>query len=175
MRFIDYYAASGEKIAHYAKVLQDKRSRLNEPYVYAKHYLPWDARPATLASDGRSILEQLAAFVGIGSLEIVPNLDDEDQIQAMRAMLSRVWIDSERCAAGIECIRSFHRKWDSERKVFSRKYEHDWSSHGTKAAMYAAVSYKNQNPNMKTHVFRAPTWDELMEAQDNRATEVRIG
>lgn len=174
VRFIDYYAASGEKISHFAKVLQDRRSRLNEPYVYAKHYLPWDARPATLASDGRSILEQLASFVGIGLLEIVPNLDDEDQIQATRALLSRVWIDGERCADGINCLRSFHRKWDQDKRVFSRKYEHDWSSHGAKSFGYAAVSYRKNNPGMKTTVFRTPTWDEVMEAQDSRASEVRI-
>ncbi len=175
VRFIDYYAAAGETIAHYARVLQEKRSRLGAPYVYAKHYLPWDARPATLAAEGRSILQQLAAFVGIGNIEIVPNLDDEDQIQAGRVLLSRAWMDGERCADGINCVRSFHRKWDDERKVFSRKYEHDWSSHGTKAMLYAAVAYKQQNPSMKTTVFRNPTWDEVMSAQEARGQqEARI-
>jgi hypothetical protein len=126
LRFIDYYAASGQTIAHFAKVLQDRRSRLNQPYTYGKHYLPWDARPATLASGGRSILEQLAGFVGVGNIEIVPNLGDEDQVQATRAILSRVWFDRERCADGINCLRSFHREWDDDRKIFKRTYKHDW-------------------------------------------------
>lgn len=174
VRFIDYYSASGETIAHFARVLQEKRSRLNQPYTYGKHYLPWDARPATLASEGRSILQQLAAFVGVSNIEIVPNLDDEDQIQAMRVMLARTWMDGERCADGINCVRSFHRKWDADRRVFSKKYEHDWSSHGAKAAMYAAVAYKSNNPGLKTTVFRNPTWDEVMEAQAT-PMEARIG
>lgn len=174
IRFIDYYAASGETIAHFAKILQDRKSRLGVPYAYKKHYLPWDARPATLASDGRSILQQLAAFVGIGNIEIVPNLDDEDQIQAARVLLSRTWMDGERCAEGISCVRSFHREWDEERKSFKKKYKHDWSSHGAKAFCYAAVAYKQANPNMKTTVFRNPTWDEVMSAQDNKFAEVRI-
>ncbi|CAB4187859.1 hypothetical protein UFOVP1169_17 [uncultured Caudovirales phage] len=175
VRFIDYYAASGETIAHFARVLQDRRSRLNTPYAYGKHYLPWDARPATLASEGRSILQQLAAFVGIGNIEIVPNLDDEDQIQATRVLLPRVWIDGEKCADGINSLRSFHRKWDADRRVFSKKYEHDWASHGAKSFGYAAVAYKSQNPNMKNTVFRTPTWDEMIEGQQVRGVETRIG
>ena len=174
VRFIDFYSKSGEPPAHYARVLQEKRSRLQQPYTYGKHYFPWDARPKTFAGGGISTLQQMAELIGFGMIGETPNHKDQDQIQATRALLSRSWFDKERCAPGIECLRHFHREWDDDRKAFRDKYEHDWSSHAAKSFGYAAVNYQQQNPSMKTTVFRNPTWDEVMEAQDNRASEVRI-
>jgi phage terminase large subunit len=55
---IDYYAVSGASIEDIVKVIKDK------PYKYGKHQLPHDARAKTLASGGKSIIEQLATHLG---------------------------------------------------------------------------------------------------------------
>ncbi len=44
LRFIDYYEAQGEGLAHYAKVLKEK------PYVYGDHYMPHDAEVRELGT-----------------------------------------------------------------------------------------------------------------------------
>jgi phage terminase large subunit len=81
---IDYYSGSGLSIPDYASAV------LNKPYKYARHWLPHDARAKTLASGGKSIIEQLADPFGMGKLAIVPSLTVQDGIQAARLMLPRV-------------------------------------------------------------------------------------
>jgi hypothetical protein len=51
---IDYHASSGQTIGFYTKLVKDK------PYKYGTHWLPHDARAKTLASGGKSIIEQLS-------------------------------------------------------------------------------------------------------------------
>jgi phage terminase large subunit len=58
IRVMDYYAVSGASIEQLADVVNAKG------YRYTKHYLPHDARAKTLASGGKSIIEQLAAHLG---------------------------------------------------------------------------------------------------------------
>ena len=74
---IDYYAVSGANIAELAAVITGKH------YKYGKHYLPHDAKAKTLAAQGKSIIEQLAAFLGINNMAIVPDLSVQDGILAV--------------------------------------------------------------------------------------------
>jgi phage terminase large subunit len=79
---MDYYAVSGASIEEIANVVNSKG------YRYTKHFLPHDARAKTLASGGKSILEQLASHLGgIGKLAIVPEIGVQDGIQAVRMIL----------------------------------------------------------------------------------------
>ena len=161
IRIIDYYQACGQDVAHYAKTLQSK------PYTYAKHNVPWDAVPKTMASGGKSILEQLGAHLGVGTIRVVPNLQLEDGVQAVRAILPRCWFDAGRCKQGLEALRQYQREWDEDRKVFKPKPLHNWASHPSDAFRYLAVSYTDDNPSAKPGgVFRAPTLNELWQAQD---------
>src|SRR6185295_19624149 len=63
---IDYHASSGQTIAFYTKLVSDK------PYRYGQHWLPHDARAKTLASGGKSVIEQLAEGLDFKKLAIVP-------------------------------------------------------------------------------------------------------
>ena len=63
---IDYYAVSGANIAELAAVVTGK------PYRYGKHNLPHDAKAKTLAAQGKSIIEQLAEYLGINNLTMCP-------------------------------------------------------------------------------------------------------
>lgn len=168
IRIIDYYQASGQDIIHYAKLLQSK------PYTYAKHNVPWDAVPKTLAAGGKSIMEQLAAHLGINTIRVVPNLDLQDGIQAVRAILPRCWFDAERCKQGLEALRQYQREWDEDRKVFKPKPLHNWASHPSDGFRYLAVSYTEDNPGAKpTGVFRNPNLNELWQGQSH-VEEMRI-
>lgn len=173
IRVIDYYAANGHGVDHYAGVLSQKRSRLNRPYEYSKHWLPWDAVPETMAAS-KSILRQLADFQGIDKVKLVPNLKVEDGIQATRAILPRCWFDAERCAAGVEALRAYQREYDEERKVFMPKPMHNWASHPADAFRMLAVAYQESQGEKPREVFRNPTWDEVMQGQTARYSEARI-
>lgn len=166
IRIIDYYQAAGQDIQHYAKLLQGK------PYTYGKHNIPWDAVPKTLASGGKSILEQLGSLLGVATVRIVPNLQLEDGVQAVRAILPRCWFDAQRCKQGLEALRQYQREWDEDRKVFKPKPLHNWASHPSDAFRYLAVSYADDNPSASPKgVFRAPTLNELWQGQDQYREE----
>ena len=140
VRIIDYYAASGQGVAHYVEVLNAK------PYSYFSLgdkpclFLPHDARAKTFASGGKSTQEQFAAL-GYNS-RIVPELSLQDGIQAVRMMLPRTYIDKDNCLELLDALRLYRREWDGEKKVFRDKPLHDWTSHAADAMRYCAVMYR---------------------------------
>ena len=133
---LDYHAVSGATIRELAEVV------LSKPYKYAKHHLPHDARAKTLASGGKSIIEQMAEFLGLANLTIVPDLGVQDGIQAVRRMLARCWFHVERCADGIEALRQYQREYDEDKKAFRQTPRHDWCSHPADAFRMLAVVWQ---------------------------------
>ena len=136
IHILDYYAVSGATIRDLTEVV------LSKPYKYAKHHLPHDARAKTLASGGKSIIEQMAEFLGLANLTIVPDLGVQDGIQAVRRMLARCWFHVERCADGIEALRQYQREYDEDKKAFRQTPRHDWCSHPADAFRMLAVEWQ---------------------------------
>lgn len=140
---IDYHASSGQTIEHYAKVVAEK------PYKYRTHWLPHDARAKTLASGGKSIIEQLGALLDFKTLAIVPNLDVQDGIQAARRAINQSWFDEAACGEGIEALRQYQREYDEEKKAFREKPRHDWTSHPADAFRMLAVAWQKEEPKVQ--------------------------
>jgi len=148
IRLIDYYEASGVGLDHYAKVLGEK------PYVYGDTLLPHDARVKDL-STGRTRIETLKSL-GISKGRVLPNDRLEDGINAVRLILPRCWFDAEKCSRGIEALRQYRKAWDDERKVFSERPEHDWTSHPADGFRYLAIGLREpKDPNAKSLPTRA--------------------
>lgn len=141
-RFIDYYEANGEGFKHYAKILKEK------PYVYGKHFAPHDIAVRMLGENAQTRLE-IARSVGIrfetkteGNNEttVVPKLSIDDGINAVRMRFGSVWIDEERCAVLIDSLTHYRKKWNDNMGDFEDKPFHDWTSHGSDAVRYWAVT-----------------------------------
>lgn len=114
-------------------------------YTYGDHWLPHDARPKTYASNGRSVVEQLWAL-GIKT-RIVPSLSIQDGIQAVRKMLPHCWFDADGCEDGMAALKSYHRAYDAERKIFSQNpVDKHWSKHGADAFRMLAIAYREMKP-----------------------------
>lgn len=137
---LDFYAVSGATIPELADVVRLK------PYKYGKHYLPHDARAKTLASGGKSIIEQMAEFLGLANLAIVPDLGLQDGIQAVRRMLPRVWFDGDKCEDGLEALRQYQREYDEDKKAFRQTPRHDWTSHPADAFRMLAIAWQLEPP-----------------------------
>jgi hypothetical protein len=135
---IDYYAASGKSIDHYAAHV------LSKPYKFGTHFLPHDARAKTLASGGKSVIEMLAEHLGIKNMAITPSLSMQDGIQAARQMMPRVWFDRERCSEGLEALKQYQREWDDDKKQFKDKPRHDWTSHASDSFRYLAINWREE-------------------------------
>ena len=141
VRFLDYQTSNGNSIPYYTGYIAQKEKEYN--CKYDTHWLPHDARAKTLASGGKSIIEQLSLKIPLKSMKIVPNLSLQDGIQATRMMLLRSWFDPK-CEEGIECLRQYQREYDEDKKIFRDKPRHDWASHGADAFRMAAVAWKEQ-------------------------------
>ena len=114
--------------------------------TYATHWLPHDARPRTLAAGGKSILQQFEDAVtrhpGLGRFAIGPRLDIQEGIQAARATFPHCRFHATRTAKGVESLRSYHRVWDTEKRMFLDHPEHDRSSHDADAFRYLSLSWR---------------------------------
>ncbi|WP_374382952.1 terminase large subunit domain-containing protein [Dongia sp.] len=133
VRIIDYYEASGAALAHYAKQLADR------PYVYGEHLLPHDVSVRELSS-GTSRLETLRGF-GL-KVRVLGAQPVAEGIEAARNLIPRCWIDSERCARGLDALRLYRPDFDAKRQAFSQRPLHDWTSHAADAFRYLALGLR---------------------------------
>jgi len=134
-RIIDYYENRGVGLDHYAKVLKEK------PYVYHKHLLPHDGAKGELIA-GTTIVKQAQALLGEKNIEVQPRLSVEEGINAGRALLAKCRIDDGRCAQGLKALKLYRRDWNEDRKVFSDRPRHDWTSHAADAWRGLALGLK---------------------------------
>ena len=141
IRVLDHHSSNGQAVPFYTGLLAQKEDEFG--YKYGYHYLPHDARAKTMASGGKSIIEQFATKIDIKHLKIVPNLSLQDGIQATRLALTRCWFDN-RCEEGIECLRQYQREWDDDKKVFRDRPKHDWTSHSADAFRYLSIVWKDE-------------------------------
>ena len=142
IRVLDHHTSNGQAIPFYTGLIEQKENEFS--YKYGFHYLPHDARAKTLASGGKSIIEQIATKIDLKHLKIVPNLSIQDGIQATRLALTRCWFDN-RCEEGIECLRQYQREWDDDKKVFRDRPKHDWTSHSADAFRYLSIVWKDED------------------------------
>lgn len=139
LRILEYHSSNGQPVAFYTGLINSKN------YNYGTHWLPHDARAKTLASGGKSVIEQISDKIDLKSLKIVPNLSIQDGIQAARLALMRAWFDAEKTMDGIECLRQYQRDYDDDKKVFRDKPRHDWTSHGADAFRMLAIAWREDD------------------------------
>ena len=142
IRVLDHHSSNGQAVPYYTGLIAQKEDEFG--YKYGYHYLPHDARAKTLASGGKSIIEQISAKINIKHLKIVPNLSLQDGIQATRLALTRTWFDN-RCEEGIECLRQYQREWDDDKKCFRDRPKHDFTSHSADAFRYLSIVWKDED------------------------------
>lgn len=160
-RIIDYYVTSGQDVDHYCEVL-DKRG-----YTYDRHFVPHDAKHKTMASRGKSIIDQARAL-GV-KMTMVEEIGVENGIQAVRQFLPLCWFDHWTCQDGIEALRQYRRKWDEQRRVLSREPVHDWTSHPADAFRMLAVAYRVRSQSRKREPFdpnKRPSLDKVLAEYD---------
>ena len=133
--FVDYYENSGEGLAHYAQVLQEKK------YYYGRHFAPHDIEVRELGS-GKS-RKEVAKSLGI-NFQTAQRLDVDDGINMVRTMFNQFWFDKDKCHRGLMAIKNYKKDWDEKNQVFRKQALHNWASHGADALRTFGVSYKQQ-------------------------------
>ena len=136
VQVIDYYANSGQALDHYCKVVNDKT------YSYYQHLLPHDGAKGELIA-GSTIVSTAEALLGQKRVQVLPRVSPEDGINAARLLLPRCWFDAQKCRDGLKALRQYRRSYNEDRKVFSDKPYHDWTSHAADAFRYLAMGIKD--------------------------------
>ncbi len=150
IRIIDYYEDNLKEIPEYAQVLRTKAKEGG--YNYATHWLPHDAKPKRLGMGGKSIMQQLQDE-HVGRMQIVPSQSLQDQIQAGRATMAKCFFNKQTTEDGLENLKSYHYKYDEQRKMFTTTPVHDYTSHGSSAFMTMAMSWRNPKVKEATQSF----------------------
>lgn len=133
---IDYYEAAGVDLGHYVREI------LNKPYVYGGHIVPHDAQAKELGT-GKTRLEVLNSL-GLKNITVCPIHRVEDGINAVRVMLPRCWIDTNKCARGIDALKLYRAEFDEKLATLRPRPVHDWASHAADAMRYLAMSLDRQ-------------------------------
>ena len=130
-RIIDYYENRGVGLDHYAKILREKN------YTYHRHLLPHDGSKGEFIA-GSTIVENAKKLLP-GDVTVLPRISVEEGINAARVLLPKCKFDADRCAQGLKALRLYRREYNEDRKVFSDKPLHDWTSHAADAFRYLAM------------------------------------
>lgn len=118
------FSDNNQPISRYVDIVNAACSTYNVPR--GTIWLPHDARARSLQT-GRSLVEQM---VDLGAYpEIVPQMGLNDGISAARLIFNDIWFHEERCNDGIRALKSYHRKFDEDKKSYQDAPVHDWSSH----------------------------------------------
>ncbi len=151
IRWLDYFEANLQDTAFYCDVIKARRDRQNRPYNVdlppnaGRHFVPPDAAHKLMAAGGRSIVEQAKSH-GIQMI-VVPTTSVENSINAFRVTLERSWFDSEKCAAGLNCLRQYQYSWKEDIKMFSRVPNHNWASHAADAGEIVGQVWRQLPPD----------------------------
>lgn len=133
-RVIDYEEDNVGDVPKHCALMRDK------PYQYSHLVLPHDADPKRY-SNGLSYDEQFKAQ-GFKTkiMPMTPSVGRD--INITRNFIKMCWFNKRKVMRLIECLRSYHRAWDSKKKTFDTNPKHDWASHGADAMRAAATAHK---------------------------------
>jgi phage terminase large subunit len=149
-RAIDFLQDRNRALPHYLQLLQQRG------YVYGYHHLPHDGQRRDLGT-GKSI-ERLMTEAGF-KVKIVPNIGFANGLNSARNLFARIWVDEEKCADGLNCLRRYCWKVDPVTRVYSKEPVHDDFSHGSDAWRMMGVALTEpqrakeaQKRRLATHV-----------------------
>jgi hypothetical protein len=69
-----------------------------------------------------------------------------DGLQAGRTAINAAEFDADRCAKGIDGLKSYRREWDDELKTFRENPVKDWAEHIGSAWRYLGLAWKEEMP-----------------------------
>ena len=78
--------------------------------------------------------------MGLRNVVLDREQDINPGIELLRQTIAYSVFDQTKCKTGIEALEAYGYEWDEERGVFMGKPRHDWSSHMSDAARYAAFA-----------------------------------
>lgn len=152
VRAIDHYEANNEPLAHYARILDEKKQQYG--YQYEKHFAPHDIAARDLSSGVSR--EQTMANLGY-RMNKGARLGVEDRIEATRQFLKNCWLDAENCKHGIRALQNYRREFNDKLEQFKATPVHDWASHSSDAFGEGAININKMCQPQQVEINPIPT------------------
>lgn len=142
LHIIDYIEGSNEGFDYYADWLEE-RGYVPDRGEGARgiDYVPHDAKQRSPTSKGtKTRIQELFALKR--NPVLVPDHKPMDRINASRRLINspNTFFDAERCAVGLDMLRSYKQEWDVKNRVFRKSPKHDFASHGSDAFGHLAIA-----------------------------------
>lgn len=106
-----------------------------------KIWLPHDAKAKSLQT-GKAVIDHFR--VAKLRPKIVPDLDLIDGIAATRMMFQYYFFNEGETRDLVLALKSYHYKYDEDKKLYSTEPEHDWSSHYADMIRYKSIVLNKQ-------------------------------
>lgn len=135
-RIVDHDRDSGLDADEWCGRLQ-QRIEANG-YELGKVWLPHDARAKTFAAK-HSAVEIFIGKFGAGKVEIVPDANKSDRINAGRRVIRKCAFHDRKTEKGRDGLSAWSFVYDEERKEFSKEPDHNWASHDGDGFTYGAM------------------------------------
>ncbi len=137
--FIDCLASSGMGPGWY---WQEMTSGHRKAYNYGEHLVPHDAAHERLGigmMEAVSIADTMTTL-GMRNVRVIPRtMSVANDINECRKLLPVCFFDAEKCASGIDALRSYRREWDEKHKTYKERPVHDWASNPADAFRTFAI------------------------------------
>lgn len=130
---------TGKGLKFYLDQAEQIRRSLN--LTWGHHWMPHDVRQQHQGWEHTESRIMQARKHG-WQLQVVPQVNFEDGIEAARFLFQYVRIDKTNCKLGITALREYQRSYDDELRRFSHKPLDNWAVHIADAFRYLAVNYK---------------------------------
>lgn len=149
-RMIWYHEDSLHSLQYYLTKVLDPLAK-EHGWKYRHHIGPHDLEVTDLSEAKNKTRWQLAKDLGYTFL-VGEQWDQEDQIEAARALIPFCWFDEENCDEGINHLELFRYEWNENLQTYMESYRHDDNSHASSALMLGAMmlgSLQTQRPRAK--------------------------
>lgn len=137
IRVLDHYEAQGQPLAAHLDWLRKSGYTPDKAQIW----LPHDGAQHERMTDAsyESALEAAGYAV-----TVVPNQGRgaaTQRVEAVRRVFPAVWVNEQKCQAGLDALGAYHEKRDEKRGI-GLGPEHDWSSHSSDAFGLMCISYE---------------------------------
>lgn len=143
IRLINFCRHNLVGMEHYIQYMLDFKEEHN--IKYELHYAPHDLAVHDLMSGESRIVTAKAMGIKFKPPVDRPKIK-ADGLNAVRQLFPRIWIDSERCADGINGLESYSREYDDKLKVYRDIPKHDWASNIADALQTLGIAWKDKVP-----------------------------
>ena len=125
IRVVDYYETHGVGLDTVVR-----EAIAAKPYLWGVHHLPHDVMVREFTT-GRSRYDALGGM-GLSRIVVGSRADPEERVNAARLMIPMCWFDKGRCAAGLERLSAYRKRWNRATHSYAGPL-HDGASHGADA------------------------------------------